>query len=280
MTTAGISRNIPASQRHLILERAADIAGWPGSRSIRSVIVKGRLRITYEGQGGYACLRMHPDDDLERRLVAIDRLIAHDKEISAISASMRQSFLECDFDPESGCFLDEDAELPIWAWIVPEEMAIAYRNDIPEGIRGRIDRELAISAQGDDVDLTTTTPGGTTYVIKSSGSSYHTTMRAISLFSVRTGSSFVSWNASRHYMKVAGQLPEAVISGMEGRRIADYVTHPLVHPETVIRKARRDKGGNGTVLDLWRQGAVLAAAPIRELDDIERINREYERLRR
>jgi hypothetical protein len=280
MSTFGISRNIPASQRHLILERAADISKWPGSRSIRSVVTQGRLRITYEGQGGYACLRIHPDDDLEQRLVAIDRLMAHDKEISAIQASIRGLHLECDFDPESGHWLDEDVDMPLWAWVVPEAMSIAYRNGTPEGVKGLIDRELLHSMSGGELDIPATRLGRSICIIRGGDSYGRMTMRRVNLFSIRTGNVFLSENSSKNYMKITDTIPDAVISGMEGRRVGDYVTHPLVHPDTVIKRAVRDAKTNGAVVDMWRQGAVLAPSPIRDLEDILAMNSEYERLRR
>ena len=69
MCTSGISRNIPASHRSPLLDRASDISKWPGERRIKAVVTQGRLRVTYDGQGGYACLRIHPDDDFEENSV-------------------------------------------------------------------------------------------------------------------------------------------------------------------------------------------------------------------
>ena len=94
MCASGISRNIPASHRSLLLDRASDISKWPGDRRIKAVVTQGRLRVTYDGQGGYACLRIHPDDDFDQRLIAIDRLIEHDIRIARIKASLMKGRME------------------------------------------------------------------------------------------------------------------------------------------------------------------------------------------
>lgn len=277
MCASGISRNIPASHRSLLLDRASDISKWPGDRRIKAVVTQGRLRVTYDGQGGYACLRIHPDDDFDQRLIAIDRLIEHDIRIARIKASLMKGRMENRHAPLIEQWTDDDMpdmEMPLWTWSVPEEMATAYRTDSPSGTRPWIDGELDNLRKHMRFNPITETFGDTRLTLRASawGQMYETNGE-IELFSVKNEAGILSWNTNSRYLKVKIDLPQTIVSSLEGRTIRGVVQHPLLHPETVIRRARKDKGD--LLIDLWRQADVLEEAPVRTLEEATSIHAEY-----
>jgi len=277
MCTSGISRNIPASHRSLLLDRASDISKWPGERRIKAVVTQGRLRVTYDGQGGYACLRIHPDDDFEERLIAIDRLIEHDRRIARIRASLVRMRLECDHDPLIEQWVDDDMpdmDAPLWSWSVPEEMAAAYRSDTPSGARSWIDRELENLRRHVRYNPISETFGDTRLTLRASAwGQMHDRRGEIELFSVKNDAGILSWNTKSRYLKVRTDLPQTIVSSLEGRTIRDIVEHPFLHPESVIRRARKEK--DGLLVELWRQADTLQDAPVRTLDEALSIHAEY-----
>ena len=282
MCIKGISRNIPARYRSLILDRASEIAKWPNSGQIRAQVIKDKIRITYDGNGrGYACLRIDPEDDFEKRLIAIDRLISHDNTLSLINASLQKMQIEVDYDPVNKLWLDddlEDHEVPLWAWDVPEEMAIAYKTDTPAGIKDWIDREMSQVRNHLKHNPGSHSFGKTSASLRANGWGLaERRCGHVELFSARNEQGLLSWNTGKHYLKINTTLPDALLSSLEGRPVGEVVTHPLLHPETVIKYAKSEKGT--VTLEMWRQGATLCDPPVKTLQEAIEIQREYERLR-
>lgn len=280
MCTRGISRNIPAAHRSLIIDRAAEADKWPGAREIRAVVTQGKLRVTYDGQGGYACLRIDPDEDIDRRLVAIDRLIEHDRDVERIRASLLQMRMECDWDPDTLEWLDDDADIdmPIWTWSVPESMAIAYREENPPGLRQWLDTQFENMRTHLSYNPGSEVFAGNLVSMRAEGWGQHDGRRGkVELFSVKNDRSMVSWNTKDFRLKINMQLPDAVVTSLEGRSIGSCIEHPLIHPETVVRRAKKEKGS--IIIEMWRQGAVIQPAPVQSLEEVMAIEEQYERTR-
>ena len=280
MCTSGISRNIPASHRSLILDRVSEASKWPGERKINAVVTQGKLRVSYSGQGGYACLRIDPEDDIDRRLVAIDRLIAHEREVTLIRASLLQMRMECDYDPVSKLCTDDDnieRDMPLWTWSVPEEMASAYQADSPAGVRAWIDQEFEGMKKHLSYNPGTKTFDNTAVSLRAEGwGQVEGRCGSIELFSVKNAQGILSWNTKNRYLKLNTIVPEAVVASLEGKSIGNMVDHPLIHPETVIRRAKKDK--DCLLIEMWRQASVLMEAPVRTLAEVNAIDAEYRRI--
>lgn len=273
MSSTGISRNIPAAQRHHLLDRWADISKWPGMREIRAQVIKDHIRATYEGQGGYICLRIRPDEDFEKRLVAIDRLIEHDIQISRIMASQIAERLECDYDEDANFEVENDMPPPTWSWTAPEIMAKAYHENSPAGLKAWIDNALKIPGSSETQKISETE-----FSIRSVeiGGRYES---RVEHFSASDKNSHLTFG-TKHYLRIRGKhLPAAVLSSMPGRPSGEYVTHPFLHPETVIHSVKQEKGD--TVLNLWKNRSVIADPPLMGLKEVnEAFEREQHRLDR
>jgi len=270
MSSTGISRNIPAAQRHHLLDRWADISQWPGNREIRAQVIKDHIRVTYEGQGGYICLRIRPDDNFEKRLAAIDRLIEHDIQIARIMASQIAERIECDYDEDADFEVGNDMPPPLWSWTVPEIMAIAYHEKKPEGLKAWIDKALRMPGSSETERVSSTDFSIRTVEI---GGRYES---RVELFSASNQDAHLT-SGTKHYLRIRGkQLPATVLASMVGRPSGEFITHPFLHPEVVIHSARQEKGD--TILNLWKNRSVLADPPLMSLQEVnEAFNSEIRR---
>lgn len=257
MSNRGISRNIPAEKRHLILDRNADIQKWPGHREIRATKITDHIRLTYDGQGGYTCFRIKNNEDFEARLAGIDRLLEADKSISRIRASLKAERLAADHD----C----DTPKPFWAWTAPDIAAQAYKNSdskISSWIKHaslKEKEEQKLTKTFDDVQL----------AIRSLSN----LDQEIGYFSCRKENSYLSCG-TKFYFQIENQdIPESALKNAIGMPVKDYISHPFLHPETVINSVK--KQNSKIIFNFWKIMGVFEVPPIIDIDDVRKIDEEY-----
>lgn len=261
MSGTGISRNIPAARRHLLLDRMSDLSKWPGYREIRAQTIKGSTRVTYEGQGGYICLRLGPEEDFEQRLIAIDRLIEHDIQFARIHASRIAERIACDYDSGTDTEVENDMPPPLWSWIVPETLQRAFCGQAVSALKEWIEHALALPGTGESGRI-----GNADYAIRTGDpGSFRKTI--VELFSASNAKAHLSWGTSRNYLKLrSGILPQSVLAALPGKPISHAIAHPFVHPETVVQSVNIDKGD--IVINLWRNRSILAAPPLCGMEEV------------
>ena len=258
MAICGISRAIPASRRHLLLDICSDINAWPGYRELRAQNLQGGTRITYTGQAGNLSLMIGSDEDFAQRLIAVHRLIEHDKNVSRIIASKRADLYACDYDPDTSHWVDNDMPPPLWAWEVPEALALAYTQNLPKGFTRFFNRTA---------DIQCDESGNFEKARVAIKAVSHIEDTWINFFSFEDALSHLSYNRSDFYLKIKNQqLPCASLPILIGKPFGRFFEHSLVHPETIIRNVKQ--GSSGLMINLWKTRAVLQGAPLQSLDDV------------
>jgi len=258
MHSRGISRSIPAAQRHHILERTAAISAWPGYFEINARMMKKQvIGITFNGGAGYLSLKLSACDDFEKQLIQLDRMLEHHINKARISASL--------------ALMKDNPPLEQWMWEVPDFLKIAIEKDNPKGI-SNLAQDFLESERMDKIKATL----GRNKVILSS-SSHTFKMRKLQLVSINHPDVRISWGSSHYYIKVSGlHLPRSIIDSAPGNKISKYIDIPIIHPEGIVKYI--SAAGPDMTFEIWKMKTVVAPPPITDLKDV--LKAEEEALRK
>lgn len=272
MAGGDISRNIPASRRHLLLDLRARLAPWPGEGLIRARNSKDGTQASYEGVAGRLSITIARDEDFEQKLVALERMVDHHIDRARMVASLHVHKTNPDTGKE---WIDGSTDTPDWAWVVPDCLRLAVEGDRPGAVRNRIQDQLARAV---------TAWTGRDHTEKWSD----TRMRInphpsvggrpgfITLFSLTQPKSTISWNTGRYYLRLPpGSLPNVAPTVMIGTMAGRWMDHPLIDPRTIITWMKRENGDDYVILA--KQCGVLAPAPLQELDEVLEVARRMDR---
>lgn len=252
MHSRGISRSIPAAQRHQILERTAAISAWPGYFEVNARMLKNQfISITFNGTAGYLSLKIPVSEDFENQLIPLDRMLEHHINKARINASL--------------ALMDDNPPLKQWMWEVPDFLKIAIEKDNPKGISSLAQDFL------EDGDKMKATLGRNRVILSSSNHIFK--MRKLQLASINHPAARISWGSSHNYVKVSNlDLPRSIIDSAPGNKISKYIDLPIIHPEGIIKYISAT--GPDITFEIWKMKTVIAPPPITDLKDVLKAEEE------